>query len=620
MVFSLKFNESIELYIGEYKDFFTSNKVYKLYLKRYINIKCDYVDKLIFKDDLPYVSYKKIIKILEKDSVDRNYKLIIDEKIISYISKKEFKINERSKMGIEIKSQNELVKEKFLNYKENVDLLLSRSLREKQMWDSYYMYVMKKCCNFSVPGSGKTSTILSMYAYLENKGDIDKIVMIGPKNSFKSWADEFENTFGEKKEMNLFNIHDYNSLEIKKRYLIHGLENKNLILINYESVESIKKELKKVIDNRVLLVLDEVHKIKSITGKRAKSVMDVSSDAEYIVAVTGTPIPNSYVDIENILNILYKEEYIDFFNFNRRSLMNPKGEDIEEINKKLEPFFCRTTKKDLGVPLVNEDKIYVCNATKEENRLFKILSLRYRKNRFALIIRILQLQSNPKMLLLNLNENKEEYSKILDITSSVDDIDYADFTDEIESLVGTIDISSKMLNCINLVEELVEKGKNVIVWCIFIDSINRLCYELRNKGFLVSCIYGSTNADERNTVIENFKNKKIQILITNPHTLAESISLHKECHDAIYYEYSYNLVHLLQSKDRIHRLGLDEKQYTQYHYLQTLYNDERSIDEKILNRLSKKEETMLKAIESGKLENGYMAEDDINEIFNSLGI
>lgn len=31
---------------------------------------------------------------------------------------------------------------------------------------------------------------------------------------------------------------------------------------------------------------------------------------------------------------------------------------------------------------------------------------------------------------------------------------------------------------------------------------------------------------------------KIQVLLTTPHTLAESVSLHSVCHDAIYFEYS----------------------------------------------------------------------------------
>ena len=78
------------------------------------------------------------------------------------------------------------------------------------------------------------------------------------------------------------------------------------------------------------------------------------------------------------------------------------------------------------------------------------------------------------------------------------------------------------------------------------------------------CKFLYTKWTESKSVI---KNKEIQVLITNPHTMAESVSLHKQCHDAVYFEYSFNLTHMLQSRDRINRLGLPEQQYTQYHYL-----------------------------------------------------
>ena len=35
---------------------------------------------------------------------------------------------------------------------------------------------------------------------------VDKIIMIGPKNSFKSWKDEFVKCFGLKKKLNVLNI------------------------------------------------------------------------------------------------------------------------------------------------------------------------------------------------------------------------------------------------------------------------------------------------------------------------------------------------------------------------------------------------------------------------------
>ena len=90
------------------------------------------------------------------------------------------------------------------------------------------------------------------------------------------------------------------------------------------------------------------------------------------------------------------------------------------------------------------------------------------------------------------------------------------------------------------------------------------------------------------------------------------------CHDAIYYEYSFNLVHLLQSKDRIHRLGLPEGQYTQYFFLQDVYdnyNDGYSLDENIYDRLKEKEQTMLKAIADQQLEVMPTTDDELDAIF-----
>ena len=71
-------------------------------------------------------------------------------------------------------------------------------------------------------------------------------------------------------------------------------------------------------------------------------------------------------------------------------------------------------------------------------------------------------------------------------------------------------------------------------------------------------------------------------------------------HDAIYYEYSFNLTHMVQSRDRIHRLGLPEGQETNYYYLMLEGQLEKrnTIDRKIYNRLEEKKEIMIAAIES----------------------
>ena len=165
------------------------------------------------------------------------------------------------------------------------------------------------------------------------------------------------------------------------------------------------------------------------------------------------------------------------------------------------------------------------------------------------------------------------------------------------------------------------KGKTLIIWCIFRDSISRLASALEARGVKVCSVYGEIPLDERQQILSAFKNGRFQVLITNPHTLAESVSLHTVCHDALSFEYSYNLVHLLQSKDRIHRLGLRDGQYTQYSYLQLTYTTEDgpwSMDEEVFLRLKAKEQTMLNAIDKQILETLPTTEEDLDLIFNKL--
>ena len=203
----------------------------------------------------------------------------------------------------------------------------------------------------------------------------------------------------------------------------------------------------------------------------------------------------------------------------------------------------------------------------------------------------------------------------------IDKIDYIDMAMDVKGLVDAIDTTSKKQACIDKTIQLVSQGKKVIIWCIFRDSIRSLESILNSHGINAKCIYGEVTLNDRIKLMNDYKSGKFDVLITNPHTLAESVSLHTVCHDAIYYEYSYNLVHLLQSKDRIHRLGLPDDQYTQYYFIQSVFdnNGERfSMDSNVYERLKEKEQTMLNAIDNHQLEPVYTPEEDLKIIFDSL--
>ncbi|MEA4821683.1 MAG: SNF2-related protein [Erysipelotrichales bacterium] len=605
-----------------------TNTYFRVYVKPFIDGIRD--DKYIIKKN-GYVYYKKVIEKFETLAKKMDIKLERSERLDMYITERELYLKEKIRFGRDIKSKYENVLEKYKSYEQIVNNLMVRKLRTQQMWDSFFMCSMQRASNFSVPGSGKTSSVLGMYAYLKSVNEIDKIVVIGPKNSFKSWVDEFQFCFGDKETLKKFIIDEFekpSEFEIKSR-IQYNHSNYNMMLFNYDRLDRLSNAIKNAVNRKTLLIFDEVHKVKGEKSSRAKKAIDLALNSKYCLTLTGTPIPNGFQDIFNNLNLLYKDEYSSVFGYTINELKNAstmiKGSSVstlmaKEISDKIYPFFCRTNKVQLGIPNPNEDIIIESYGSEDEKIIYQYIQNKYKKSFFVEFMRILQLESNPKLLLRKLDVD-ESLSDILDI----DDIEIGKeflegFSDEnIVEIINRINMTNKTKAVLGKVQQLACEGKPLIIWCIFTENIEYLAKEINSIGFSAKCIYGKTMMLERNQIIEDFKEKKINVLITNPHTLAESVSLHKSCHDAIYYEYSYNLVHLLQSKDRIHRLGLPENSYTQYYFSINKYNDyTSSLDAEVYKRLKNKEKMMLEAIDRGVLEPGYTPEEDLAKIFENI--
>jgi SNF2 family DNA or RNA helicase len=91
---------------------------------------------------------------------------------------------------------------------------------------------------------------------------------------------------------------------------------------------------------------------------------------------------------------------------------------------------------------------------------------------------------------------------------------------------------------------------------------------------------------DRESEIARFRqpNSGCFVLLSNPATLGEGISLHHECHDAVYVDRDFAAGKYLQSLDRIHRLGLPPDVETRI----TVLVSERTIDEVVSQRLQTK--------------------------------
>lgn len=592
-------------------------------------------DYSTIKKSTTYRDIERIIRVTEERAARKNIDVIVSKAVSEYLQQYKYSIEKYKILGDVYKA--ELVdfpndkKDFYKEFSEIVQSEVSRPLYEIHLRSAYFMYEMARAANFSVPGAGKTAMLLGVFAYLNresapNNEKIDRLLVVSPLNAFDSWKREFEAVFGDKKELR--SIDSQTSKDFNYDLSVNwGVS--NLVLVNYESLPKYFSKLDQNIDINTMLVFDEVHRVKKPQGTRAEKALELSQKPKFKYVLTGTPIPNSYQDIYNFLHILYGNEYNSYFGWDLGYLYNPKIRQIKDINSKLYPFFWRTNKKDLNVPVAEDDYIEIVGASPEQLALAELIYSN-EESSLAKLIRLIQASTNPALVNRKINYNElmcyDDDGDIHTITEKeFNSLLYENGKKNSENLYSDLDLenmrSPKFDKGIELVQKLVNEGKKVLVWGIFVDTLYKITNTLKEKGIKVNLVYGGTNKLERKMLVDEFRDGDVQVLVSNPQTLGESISLHQTVHDAVYFEYNFNLTFMLQSRDRIHRLGLKEDQYTRYYYLQTAseYLDSYRpgyIDEKIYDRLKYKERLMYEAIDDKTLSIEYSE----NEILDAIKI
>lgn len=511
--------------------------------------------------------------------------------------------NVLKKIGERIKSIDYSKTEEFCLLKKNVNESLKRPLVDKQIEAVSHIVHMERSLNFSVPGSGKTATVLGAFEYLNHlprydNRHVDKLLVIGPVNCSKSWRDEYDIVSFESNNHKPLNIIGSGDRYDKAQILEHDYPTSRLIIINYESVITLEEELLKLVNDKTMIVFDEIHRIKNITSEKYKILYEVAKNTRYRVALTGTPLPNGYIDLYNIISLLHDDYTSAYFGMYHSELIaadrayKNMGVQNNELNKLIQPFYMRISKNDLNVPLANPDHIIEVPVNGDEKKLYEKISREYKS--FQKMIKFQEVGIVPfKCLDINDDENEA--------TINFDKVDLnLYYTTKIRSFLKT----------------LKQGNRKCVVWCLFVDSINLITKILQKEGYKAQAIHGNVTQDERDRIIDKFNfSNEVEIIVTNPATLAESVSLHKACHDAHYLEYNYNLYQYLQSRDRIHRLGLRETDETNYYLYINKCTDniEDSAEYKILRALKTKEKRMLNSIE-----NGNFLFDDGNIDFNKI--
>ncbi len=551
------------------------------------------------------------------------------EKVLSDFYEEEEKFKIFSDKALNIRNNNCIAQE-FEDFTKAVESnLTARSLYPLQLLSAYHLAFSQNACNFSVPGAGKTSIVYGAYAYLHNLPEtdnkrIDNMLIVGPLSSFGPWELEYLECFGRKPTVK--RLISGISREEKENYLI-SKNTAEITLISYASLSNLLEPIGFFLrNNKVMVVLDEAHKAKNTNGGLiAQSVLSISKYAKARVVLTGTPAPNGYEDLYNLFKFIWPNKNVIGFRVNQLCDITSSGDinRIERLINNIAPYFIRIKKSDLNIPAATNHPPISVQMSPIQQKIYDFIEKKYVEaliqenksditSRFkaaiarARIIRLMQAASNPSMLKAPLTNLMLEDENTNEAFQAIDDIEVLKLIMEYENK----EIPAKYAVVLELVQKIISAGGKVVIWATFIYTIHELKRYLEAHGIACQELYGAVPV-EKDGIVEDDSEEQIftrerivrefqddgcpyKVIIANPFAVAESISLHKACHNAIYIERSFNAAHFVQSKDRIHRYGLKPGTITNYYYVLS----ENSIDETIAERLQEKERRMVEIMES----------------------
>ena len=447
-----------------------------------------------------------------------------------------------------------------------------RSLTINQLNNLKKISHLPGAATFSVPGAGKTTEALAFF--FVNATDIDRLLVVAPKNAFSAWDEQLDACMGE-------NYGKFVRLRGGEAAIQIALRtNPRFMLITYDQLSRVKNTIVSLLSSgNIYMFLDESHRIKGGKQiKRADAILEMAHLPKRKLIMSGTPMPQSPKDLVSQFSFLYPTKDVT---------------DTTVIDL-IQPIFVRTTKGQLGIPKLDHRVVQV-PMTQLQREIYKTLKSEVRRqlnpvlsdsSRYELrrigkcVMKVMEFVSNPSLL--------------------SNDMDYA-----FDRRVGALLLESdgpKIDYVCRRARQLAAEGKKVLIWSSFVQNVELIALRLSDLG--AEYIHGGVDAgdesdfDTREGKIKRFHtDDTCKVLIANPAACSEGISLHKVCQYAIYLDRSFNAAHYMQSEDRIHRLGLSPDAKPQIEFVEC----EDSIDQVVRTRLELKVKTMAQALEDSSL-------------------
>ncbi len=411
---------------------------------------------------------------------------------------------------------------------------------------------------FMEMGAGKTLPAIAVAGYRWLRGQVNRLLIVCPASVMPVWKQEFEKCSAIQYRVVVLDG------PVKKRQEIlanwqdsFGLD---VVVINYEGARNMVDDL--LTWKPDMLIMDEAHRCKTPGSQQSKAMARIARAARYKLALTGTPITNSPLDVYGIYRALDPSIFgTSFFAFRNRYAIMGGWENkqvvgyqrVEELAAKIHRIAFRV-RKDECLDLPEMVDVYrTCNLEPKAQALYDQM----RKESVA------ELEAGEAVVAANV------LSKLLRLSQIAG---------------GFLDGQQVSSAKLNLLSEILDDldGQKTVIFVRFTAEKEAIEKLLTKKKIDFVSLDGSTPMKDRGPLVEKFQtDPECQIFVGQIAAAGTGITLHAAS-TAIFYSCSFSYADLDQARSRLHRSG-------QRHPVTNIFLTARgTVDEKIHAALAQK--------------------------------
>jgi SNF2 family DNA or RNA helicase len=407
----------------------------------------------------------------------------------------------------------------------------------------------------------------ALHAIEKYRGRVGQLLVVSPISAFEAWEEEAVECF---------------DVPLSTHRVIDEMPpaGTNVVLINYQRLVSRLDDLSSWVQRiPTHVILDESHRMKrGASGQWGTACLGLAGGSTRRDILTGTPAPNAVSDLAPQLEFLWWPRKSDQVLPRAALSAQPSSDVISQVASRIRPLFVRTNKDELELPDVDMKRIAV-EMKPVQRRIYQALRSRlalsrvsdaYERSRLSeisqVLIYLLAAATDPGLLAQPLRGTN---AAPLALAAGLSDTDADQEIGDLIADYRNLEVPAKYDELVRRVEQNAAAGRKTLVWSNFVGALQDITHRLL-APYEPALIYGqvpiyAADADitTRRQELNRFRNDPdCQVLVANPAAMSEGVSLHRDCHDAIYVDRTFNAGQYLQSLDRIHRLGLAPDQET----------------------------------------------------------